>query len=530
MMIFSRIVLYVSSEKLTAGYWHMGRLKDCQIFHNNPEDLEAFKVFIQLHAKTNIDCLVDAIEEDYRLEIFPHTRGKDRRDLIERKLSQTYRGSLFRTALFLDRQPSQKRKDDRFLFLGLNQTDFLKPWLEVIDGQQAPLAGVYLLSMVSRHLVKALKIRYRHLLLVEKLATGFRQSYLFKGELRMSRLAIFPTETSADALDYFYAEEIEKTQRYLLSQRFFNQVEELQIRMPDLASVHHEFSLLMQNKVGLDFKLVDIRALLKKLSISPRDLVELPELLHMAVLVKATRLPSLAPSTLLSSYRINLIRQWLNILSFLIFLFGLMLAMIHLKQVFNQEQVLEALKAKTHHQEIEYQKVAKDFPDAPLPSDDLQRAVEIGSTLKSYQKTPTRVMQVLSKALIKTPDVQVNRIKWLQTDDLHVGDIEAQARGSQVNKEEQNLPSLPSGYLYETVFFGGEIKRFTGDYRAALSLVNQLTEILRSDDNVAYVEIVQAPVNVSSYSNLEGSTTDEVEAKQSAAIFTLKLMLHREAR
>jgi hypothetical protein len=139
-------------------------------------------------------------------------------------------------------------------------------------------------------------------------------------------------------------------------------------------------------------------------------------------------------------------------------------------------------------------------------------------------------MQVLSKALITTPDIQVNRIKWMQTDDLRVRDIEAQGRGSQSNKEEQNLPSLPSGYLYETVFLGGEIKRFTGDYRAALSLVNQLTEILKSDTNVAYVEIVQAPVNVSSYSSLEGSTTDEVEAKQSAALFTLKVILHREVR
>ena len=529
-MIFGRIILCVSSEQLTAGYWRMGHLKDYQIFHNNPQDLDAFKAFLQLHSNTNIDCLVDAIEEDYRLEIFPHTRGKDRRDLIERKLTQAYRGSLFRTALFLDRQPAQKRKDDRFLFLGLNQTDFLKPWLEVIDAQQAPLAGVYLLSMVSQSLVKALKIKSRHLLLVEKLATGFRQSYLFKGELRMSRLATFPAEASAESLDHFYAEEIEKTQRYLLSQRFINQVEDIQIRMPVIPSPDNQFSSLVLNKTGLDFKLVDIGTMLKKLSISSRHLVELPELLHMAVLLKSSRLPSLAPLKLLSSYRVNLARQWLNILSFSILFFGLMFSAMHLKQVFNQEQMLESLKAKTHHQEIEYQKVAKDFPISPLPSDDLQRAVEIGSTLKSYQKMPTRVMQVLSKALITTPDIQVNRIKWMQTDDLRVRDIEAQSRGGQSNKEEQNLPSFPSGYLYETVFLGCEIKRFSGDYRAALSLVNQLTEILKSDANVAYVEIVQAPVNVSSYSSLEGSTTDEVEAKQSAALFTLKLILHREAR
>lgn len=529
-MIFGRIILCVSSEQLTAGYWRMGHLKDYQIFHNNPQDLGAFKGFLQSHSNTNIDCLVDAIEEDYRLEIFPHTRGKDRRDLIERKLTQAYRGSLFRTALFLDRQPAQKRKDDRFLFLGLNQTDFLKPWLEVIDAQQAPLAGVYLLSMVSQSLVKALKIKSRHLLLVEKLATGFRQSYLFKGELRMSRLATFPAETSAESLDHFYAEEIEKTQRYLLSQRFINQVEDIQIRMPMIASPDNQFSSLVPNKIGLDFKPVDIGTMLKKLSISSRHLVELPELLHMAVLLKSSRLPSLAPLKLLSSYRVNLARQCLNILSFSILFFGLMFSAMHLKQVFNQEQMLESLKAKTHHQEIEYQKVAKDFPISPLPSDDLQRAVEIGSTLKSYQKMPTRVMQVLSKALITTPDIQVNRIKWMQTDDLRVPDIEAQSRGGQSNKEEQNLPLFPSGYLYETVFLGGEIKRFSGDYRAALSLVNQLTEILKSDANVAYVEIVQAPVNVSSYSSLEGSTTDEVEAKQSAALFTLKMILHREAR
>jgi hypothetical protein len=58
--------------------------------------------------------------------------------------------------------------------------------------------------------------------------------------------------------------------------------------------------------------------------------------------------------------------------------------------------------------------------------------------------------------------------------------------------------------------------------------VNQLVDRLKSDAGVAYVEILQAPVNVSSYSNLEGSTTDEVEAKQSAAIFKLKIILKRE--
>jgi hypothetical protein len=90
------------------------------------------------------------------------------------------------------------------------------------------------------------------------------------------------------------------------------------------------------------------------------------------------------------------------------------------------------------------------------------------------------------------------------------------------------LPVLPTNELHEIVFLNAEIKRFAGDYRAALKSVNQLAERLKADANVAYVEILQAPVNVSSYTNLEGSTTDEIEAKQSAALFGLKVILKRE--
>jgi hypothetical protein len=59
-------------------------------------------------------------------------------------------------------------------------------------------------------------------------------------------------------------------------------------------------------------------------------------------------------------------------------------------------------------------------------------------------------------------------------------------------------------------------------------MVNQLSEALKNDPNVGVVEIIQAPVNVSSYSSLEGSTTDEIEAKHSAAMFVLKVILKKE--
>jgi len=77
-------------------------------------------------------------------------------------------------------------------------------------------------------------------------------------------------------------------------------------------------------------------------------------------------------------------------------------------------------------------------------------------------------------------------------------------------------------------FLNGEIRRFTGNYRAALESVNRLVERLKANEQVAQVLVLQTPVNVSSYSNLQGSTTDERTAQSTPALFKLRVILKRE--
>jgi hypothetical protein len=82
--------------------------------------------------------------------------------------------------------------------------------------------------------------------------------------------------------------------------------------------------------------------------------------------------------------------------------------------------------------------------------------------------------------------------------------------------------------LYEVGFINGEIKNFTGDYREALESVNRLSDRLKADSAVAQVIILQSPVNVSSYSSLQGSTADERTAQLPAALFKLRVTLKQE--
>ena len=81
------------------------------------------------------------------------------------------------------------------------------------------------------------------------------------------------------------------------------------------------------------------------------------------------------------------------------------------------------------------------------------------------------------------------------------------------------------GKLYELAYITAEISGFTGDYRAALSSVQRFVEKLKLDQNVAAVDVLQEPVNVSSFVSLQGSTTDEQTTQTQPALFKLKVIL-----
>src|ERR1051325_5852099 len=191
--MFTKIVLCASNSKLTAGLWRLGKLQSYQVFQNDEQGLRGFRLFLQKNKEISIHLLADAVEEDFRLETFPHTSGNARRELVERKLSQMYRGSVYRAAHYINRQ-TDKRKDDRFLFVSLNNPQFMQGWLDCIEQRQALLAGVYLLPMISQSIVRRMKLMSPHILLTERLSSGLRQTYLHNGRLRMSRLVPIPAD------------------------------------------------------------------------------------------------------------------------------------------------------------------------------------------------------------------------------------------------------------------------------------------------------------------------------------------------
>src|SRR3989344_2066337 len=249
MAMFDKIILCAISNQLTAGLWRLGKLQSHQVFQNNEQGLADFSLFLTNHSNTKLYFLADAVEEDYRLGTLPHTSGGARREVVERKLSQLYRGITYRAAHFINRE-QDKRKDDRFLFVALNSSDSIQGWIGIIEEQQAPLVGVYLLPMVSQSLVRRMKLMAPHILLCERLSSGLRQSYLHNGRLRISRLTPVPPVAQSQ-LGHFYVSETEKTRLYLISQRFIGSDTPLSMVLPSLDESNKSICHDVEQGVGI---------------------------------------------------------------------------------------------------------------------------------------------------------------------------------------------------------------------------------------------------------------------------------------
>lgn len=528
--MFAKIILCATKDGLTAGIWRLGRLLSHQVFLNDTGGQQEFSSFLQQHPNKSIYLIVDALEEDYRLESLPHATGNARKELLDRKLGQIYRGVAFRTAHFIQRE-KERRKDDRYLFAALNNADFLQKWLNVIEARQAPLVGVYLLSMISQTLVRRSKLMDPHILLSEQLVSGLRQTYLHNGRLRMSRHA--PIESlEPGKFGYFYLVETEKTRLYLQSQRFIASDAVLTMVIPTLdEKSFQQLARDIEQDQELKCLWLDLGAFAKRLNLRPELLRSAPELLHMHLLANGHVPDNLAPQTRTRYHQINFIRRSINVASIVVLLGGLAAAGFYFKQSVDQTRSLEQAASDTAMQERFYNEVAKDFPETPIASTDLQILGELEQAIKSNIKSPQRVMQILSRAIEASPEIKVNRLRWLLSKGNRIQD-EDRPLGTQTNPGASGAepPSalLDSTGLYEVGILTGEITGFRGDYRAALESVNKLAEKLRADNSVEQVTILQAPVNVSSFTDLQGSTSDERIAQLPAVLFKLMVILKRE--
>jgi hypothetical protein len=501
-----KIFLCVSAAQATAGHWRSGKLAAVRVFANNQSGWADFAELLRQNTGIPVYLLVDTVEEDYRFENLPHSFGSDRREMIARKLRQLYRNNPYSRA-WLQGRETDKRRDDRFLFAALTNSELIAGWTQAIEVQQAPLAGVYLLPMATRTLLKRFGLdSIPNLLLITQNSAGLRQSFFRGQKLRISRLT--PIEQIEDEIHTAeYAEEIGNTRLYLAAVKVMPLDDPLSIVILDqdgsLMGLSQELVGQQSNILCQYFSRSEIIA---RLGLAPELLQISPDALYLHMLGEHQPHINLAPLEKTRAFWRYQARQGVFAIAAVAALVAVLWCGTNLFRQYEYREEMVETAQQTAQQQILYMEVTKQYPVAPTPAENLRSAVEIAQKIRQSVHSPELMYTVISRALDASPNVVLKSINWKYDKEGIDADTGTQR------------PALitGSGPKWEAGVIEAEIRPFNGDYRTAVASINSFVEKLRRDPTVAEATITQLPLNINPGTSLSGNTTDSREQTSSA--------------
>lgn len=486
----ARIIICVTAQRAIAAVFENGKLGACQEYALNEPGRQDFANLLRAHPGAPVRLMVDSVEEDYHAEVLPHVAGAARQELVRRKLGQLYRGTPYRAAWIQGREPD-KRRDDHYLFVALSNAELLRPWLEMLQSFQSPLAGIYLLPMVTQTLVARLKLAVPDLLVVTRHDGGLRQSFFQGGQLKASRLAFAARGHSASAASL--AADIGKTRLYLNSLRLTTHEAKLAVLLLDTDDSMEALQQCLQATPGFaSSRRLAHDELSAHLGGAP---LHGPHALHMTVLGMRCPAHSLAPPGATLNFRRQWQRRLLWAASAAVTAGAMGVAGANLYQHHRLGGATRQLETQAQALQASYDAVAKTFPHAPASAGNLEKAVRLSLRLGQDSRTPELLMLAVSRALENSPEITLLHLDWKFGAATQDGGADGWIESGRVE---------------------GEIRPFQGDFRRAMESVERFASALAQHPGIASVSVLQMPLDVHSSAALSGNTQGSSEAARAA--------------
>src|SRR5262245_41201957 len=501
-----KLVLCASSSSLTAGLWTGRRLERVHRFEDSEEDQQAFANFLHSAHGAPVFLMADTVDEDYRFETLPHASGKDRRDMVERKLKQLYRSTPFYGFSLQEREDS-RRRDDRYLFAALTNPDVFNPWLRVLTASGLPIAGVFPVPMVSLGLARQLELKDANLLLVSKHEAGVRQTFVRDGRFRISRLT--PIRAGGGTIESC-AEEIRNTRMYLdaLNVTHVDAILTVVILDQDgtLASLAKS---VLQGRRNMQATHIGPSDITVKVGVDRAALAASQDALHLFLLGQQKSLDfNLAPPALTSGYTRHLVSRGIYATSLGVALLAVLWCGVNVYRTMALRSDARSIAAATHVEQQRYQQMTRSFPPTPVPSDRLQLTVDVSGRIASIARLPDTLFGVVSHTLERYPGVRLNGVQW------KVGRASDAAAGSAF-----------VGTMSRSAMLQMVLTAQPGDMKGTLSTINSFVRELGKNDKVAEARVAKMPVNLRSTESLSGSTASPRREQAHASQFDVEVTL-----
>lgn len=506
-----KLLICISAGQASVAHWTGSKIADCQVFPHDENGMAAFKDYLAPFSTVPVYFMVDAVEEDYRFETLPHTYGADRGSMVARKLKQHYRNSPY-TAAWLQGRDSGKRRDDRYLFSALTNPELVEGWLQAVTEKDLPMAGIYLLPMVSTALLDKLQIKAPNLLIVAQHSAGLRLTFCRNRQFRLSRLTRHDSDsTENEDRTRFIAEEISNTRLYLHALRITTLDEPLTVLLLDRQDEFGDAAqIIAQDNPGLTCQRLGRAEIASQLGIPDDQLGLSRDVIYLHLLGIKAPASNLASPAITAGFRRYSLRRSIYAATAAIAMAAVAWGGTNTYLLMSANaQALEAAR-QTAQQQTLYQQATLQFPAAPASAENLKKAVEVAQKLQASARTPAMMLSIISNALDTNPDIYLRDVGWKYAQN----EIES---GTTITRTSEppptagiTLPRKQSGLI------DGEVRPFRGDFRAAINTINTFAAQLGRDPAVQEVRVVKLPLNVNPTLALTGNTTDNREQSGTA--------------
>jgi HPt (histidine-containing phosphotransfer) domain-containing protein len=521
----NRLLVSISANGATLARWRGGQLAECEFHDLESDAIAAFEDAIAATPAAPVYLLVDSVDEDYRIELLPHTWGRERAQLVARRLRQIYRGSPYCAALARGRDAGGRR-DDRWFFLALTNAELIAPWLDAAARMQAPLAGLYALPMVYARLPARLGLGAADLLLVGETEAGLRQTWFQRGELRLSRLTPHqPAYTVQGSTQY--AEQIDGTRSYLESLRLIGREDTLSVVLLDqqgsFGALAERLAAPGANTVC---RLVGAEELARAAGLRAPLQARSLDALALALLGAAAPQGDLAPAPARAAWRRRNAARAIHGAAGAAGLAALAVAgwMLHAAGAAHDSAAEARREAAV--QQARYAAVTQGFPAAPASGAEMRLAVQAAQQVESMARSPQRVYATVARALEPDARLTLRSIDW-RSGALAPG----AAPGAPGTPPAQPGAAGASGAARgEEAIVTGGIDGYAGDFRGAHDAVERFVARLRSDASVQTATIVRLPLDVRPEAALAGTTREALAgSKPDEALFSVAIVMRAGA-
>lgn len=487
-----RILLYLSAAGASCALYRNGTLREVHSLACDEEGWEDFNALLLKHPSRPVAIAVDTVDEVYRQDILPRAHGAERREMTERRLRQLIHHSAYRAALrqksILNRDlpdPLLKRRQERYLMMGLTNAEIVRPWLDIMHVRGSHLAGIWLLPALTIPLARQFKLTDSRVLLVSEQTGGLRLTYLEQGELRFSRLAPVDSSQYDNPLEG-YAEEIERTRQALVGQRLLARSEPLRTLLLDPLNSLAQLHALLPEAAGFQCESILRGQLLDTLKLPPTLLAESSDALFLKLLPEAPQSANLMTREQHAVTHLHWLRHgFLFVASAWISLALFASALLWIDTWRLERSADLAHRATLQNREKESQLLAKAGGTRTL--EQRRQAVDAWHRIAGIEPAPTQLFETIQRTAKEIGNLNILKMAWTSSDEKGVSKLSQEA-GSE------------SGVLIE-----GEIDAFDNNFVAAHQRVQKLADNLRDDLSGQYlIKVLRWPLDSDSGNALEG--------------------------